>query len=87
MKENTRDPQSAYGSAVLYFFSGTGNSLRTAKKIASFLNVPGTTTINIRYSKYIIISKQNNPITGMIFPTHGFTAPWAVIRFALSLPR
>jgi len=23
----------------------------------------------------------------MIFPTHGFTAPWAVIRFALSLPR
>lgn len=80
--------QASYTSAAVYFFSGTGNSLRAAKNISSYLNIPARKLINIRYKKYFQIpEKTGTGIVGIVFPAHGFTAPWTVIRFALAMPR
>lgn len=84
MKTNTL----TCSSAIIYFFSGTGNSLRVAKKIASLISIPCHSLVNIRYKKYFNAADQTiSRITGFVFPVHGFTAPWAVMRFAASMPR
>lgn len=62
-------------------FSGTGNSLRAAHWFAGtgsdvrMLDGPGAT--ELRDGSMLLIAS----------PTHGFTAPWEVVRFVWSLPR
>lgn len=79
----------SYKKAVLYFMSGTGNSYR----VASWLNEKLIT--NDTDSAVRTIDRDNEAekltggvesLIGIIMPTHGFTAPWHVIRFALSMP-
>lgn len=71
----------------IYYWSGTGNSFRVARWLAEYgrknrhdcaLRLMGRATPPV----------ENNASTdiGLVFPTHGFTAPWHVIRFTLSLP-
>jgi len=33
------------------------------------------------------IGRGESALLGLVMPTHGFTAPWAMLRFALRLPR
>lgn len=74
---------------VIYFFTGTGNSYRVATWLVEHAEQTG-------YRATVSELAAANPreetggvqdILGIIGPTHGFTAPWAVIRFALRLPR
>lgn len=77
---------SFYTSLVIHVFSGTGNSLRVVDWLAGFFGRDR--------ARIVRIGKMGNPgqapgagsITGIVFPTHGFTAPWAVLRHALRLP-
>jgi ferredoxin len=61
-------------------FSGTGNTLRAARWFAGeggdvrTLDAPGATTL------------RDGAMLLLATPTHGFTAPWSVVRFAWSLP-
>lgn len=78
-----------FTNAVYYFFTGTGNSYR----VATWLN--DTSQRKGINSAVIAIQDANlkadfipgeNTVIGLVTPTHGFTSPWAVLRFAASLP-
>lgn len=72
---------------VLHVFSGTGNSLRAALWLKELFGAGITTLIHISKNYERMESPGNGTVTGLLFPTHGFTAPWAVIRHTLRLPR
>lgn len=61
-------------------FSGTGNTLRAARWFGGedadvrVLDAPGATTL------------RDGALLLLASPTHGFTAPWGVVRFAWNLP-
>lgn len=70
--------------------SGTGNTLRAANfakryvgKAGADVFVRGITESDPRTE---IVDKKNT-IVGLMFPTHGFTAPWVMIKFTFCLPR
>ena len=79
-----------YQHAVIYFWSGTGNSYRVATWLAEAAGEQGA-------AARVIPIGQGQPeaelhagpasLLGLVMPTHGFTAPWPMIRFALRLPR
>lgn len=79
-----------YESATIYYFSGTGNSYRTATWMEETAASQGTASSvkSIEQAKpEEEIGEVPRHLLGMVFPTHGFTAPWRVIYFALNLPR
>lgn len=81
--------------------SGTGNSFRTAVWAAEELKAADKTNVtplekaffkkpSERGSEPPLYENKKinqNTLTGIFYPTHGFTAPWAVFKFALSMPR
>jgi hypothetical protein len=74
-----------YKNAVIYFCSGTGNSYRVAiwlGKIAAE-NVLNSGVYSIDRSQPVQeIKGGSDSLLGLVFPTHGFTAPWQIIKFA-----
>jgi hypothetical protein len=84
-----RPEKPGYGKLAILFMSGTGNSYRNAKWIeaeaakrgleANMHLVPATHPVSI--------SLEQETLFGFVMPTHGFTAPWPMIKFALRLPR
>lgn len=78
-----------YSSIVIHFMSGTGNSFRAATWMAKIANKKGIASRLYQISKNYKESKlgdEAKSLLGIVFPTHGFTAPWQVIRYALHLP-
>ena len=75
---------------LLYFTSGTGNSYRLAQWFADTAVGKGMAA-DIRPIEKADpeseISDGENLTLGLFYPTHGFTAPWHMIRFVLRLPR
>jgi len=79
-----------YQEATLYFFTGTGNSYRVAVWMAGAARDAGAdVTVRPIESAHPAeeIGKGETMLLGLVMPTHGFTAPWAMLRFALRLPR
>jgi Pyruvate/2-oxoacid:ferredoxin oxidoreductase delta subunit len=78
-----------YRKLNLFFMSGTGNSYRMTKWIeaeaagrgreVSIGLVPATHPASV--------SADRETLWGFVMPTHGFTAPWPMIKFVLRLPR
>ena len=78
-----------YKSTIIYFMSGTGNSYRVAtwikdmairkKMRAEALPIPSN------HSKREVPAPHET-LVGIVMPTHGFTAPWHMIRFVRRLP-
>jgi len=78
-----------YKQAVLYFTTGTGNSFRAAKWLEQFAQELGAAVKLIRAEQADPREEINdNPetIIGLVMPTHAFTAPWHIIKFALRMP-
>ena len=78
-----------YQNAHIYFMSGTGNTYRVATWASEeFKNKNIKTQITpferANPIKEIILGEKT--LLGLFLPTHGFTAPWVMIRFALNLP-
>jgi len=79
-----------YEHARIRYWSGTGNTLRISKWAASFLEN------RVRHAS---VASMTNPDPGgptgtggdslllVLMPTHGFTAPWPVIKYCLRMPR
>ncbi len=63
---------------TVYFFSGTGISYRAATWLAGVFQG--------RVKPIGAAFEPEDGLLGLVFPTHGFTAPWTVVRFALGLP-
>lgn len=79
-----------YQDALFYVMSGTGNSHRVAAWLAEDVAAGGATARVVpldaaRPAEEVAAGPAH--LVGLAFPTHGFTAPWAVVRFALRLPR
>jgi ferredoxin len=78
-----------YHNAILYFMSGTGNSFRVTTWAVAELKNHSIPTRIIPFEKADPsqeIIPGDKSVVGLFLPTHGFTAPWVMIRFALSLP-
>jgi len=75
---------------TVYYWSGTGNSLRIARWACEKACEAGVDVLICPLSEAEPekeIPDSNDFLLTMVMPVHGFTAPWAVIRFALRLPR
>ena len=75
---------------VIYFCSGTGNSFRAANWMAEEARARGVAARIIPIEEARPeqeVSAGPEQLLGLAFPTHGFTAPWHMLRFLFSLPR
>lgn len=78
-----------FNNAVIYYMSGTGNSYRAAVRMGEAARNAGIDTRILPTNTALPneqIQSSTRQLVGIAFPTHGFTAPWHVIRFALGLP-
>jgi len=74
---------------AIHFMSGTGNSFRAATwmtEVATNKHISSNLNQILRYHKKFDLGGESNDLLGMVFPTHGFTAPWNVIKHVLQLP-
>lgn len=76
-----------YQRVQFYVSSGTGNSLRVAKWMQTVADVHGAVTDCELIDKKSKNTDSNADLFCIVTPTHGFTAPWSVIKFAIRLPR
>jgi ferredoxin len=79
-----------YREATVYFYTGTGNSYRVAVWMTDALADEGT-VVTLRPIDSAQAAKEIGDgapaFLGLVMPTHGFTTPWAMLRFAFGLPR
>jgi Pyruvate/2-oxoacid:ferredoxin oxidoreductase delta subunit len=81
--------QARYDQVTMYVFSGTGNTLRAAGWMAEAAEVGGVPATVHQVVAGCPPADPPGPshLVGLLAPTHGFTAPWCMIRFALRMPR
>lgn len=73
-------------SVGLHYMTGTGNTLRVARWMAEATAASGgTATLRSIGAEHPAL--EDAPMLGVLFPTHGFTAPWGVIKYVARLPR
>ncbi len=79
----------SYQTVTLYFMTGTGNSYRAATWIAEAAGRHGAQAelLPIGPQRPGVHPAGEGHLLGFLNPTHGFTAPWQMIRFVLGLPR
>jgi len=71
------------------FMSGTGNSYRAAKwaeKEANKRKIKSDVIPVNRFNCGKSFIRGKSAMIGLFYPTHGFTAPWPVIKLALKMP-
>lgn len=79
-----------YTTAVFYFLTGTGNSYRAACWMSEACQQKGVlaSAAPIQSAQpRAEIKPGSDTLLGLVTPTHGFTTPWLMLRFALRLPR
>jgi ferredoxin len=79
----------SYTNFLIYYFTGTGNSLRAAgwmAEVARRRGIPAQ-VIPVEGAHPNTEIQGSGQLLGLVGPTHAFTAPWCLIRFTLSLPR
>ncbi len=78
-----------YSSMTIDLMSGTGNSFRAASwmgEIARNNEMRSDLCQISKHHKNNNLPEKSDDLLGVVFPTHGFTAPWHVIRHVLHLP-
>jgi ferredoxin len=77
-----------YKFAKILYYSGTGNSYRAARWIEqAALESGASATLQSIYSPYPNDKDGGQTLAAFVCPTHGFIAPWPMVRFAMRLPR
>ncbi|MBI2522009.1 MAG: 4Fe-4S binding protein [Bdellovibrio sp.] len=79
----------AYSRICIYWFSGTGNALTVARWMAEYCEAAGYPTELIPMVQDGAISLPSCASKTLIiftFPTHGFCAPWLVLRYLWRFP-
>jgi Pyruvate/2-oxoacid:ferredoxin oxidoreductase delta subunit len=76
----------------LHYMTGTGNSLRVARWMQTAAEDAGAATSlhAIGASRPEAAASRADSaasMIGVLFPTHGFTAPWGAIKYVARLPR
>jgi ferredoxin len=70
--------------------SGTGNSYRVSAWMGELAEKTGSNTevLSAKNRKPAKDKKNGkNSLLGIVFPTHGFTMPWHILKFVCRLPR
>ena len=80
----------AYKNTTIFFMSGTGNSYRVSKWLGEIAAKKGSqsTVVAAKHNdemKKVKHGKDN--LIGIVFPAHGFTMPWHILKFVCRLPR
>jgi len=81
---NELNKRSVYEKLVLYYQSGTGNSYRTAVWMAEATQKAGLPVelIPIHLANPVKELTDNaKSLVGFVSPTHGFIAPWSMLKF------
>ncbi len=78
----------AYKKLIVFYFSGTGNALRTAEWICKEAKETGLETqlVNIEKGTFDFASIDKQSLIGICSPTHGFNLPPLVIDFLFKIP-
>jgi len=79
----------AYEKLQLFYQSGTGNSYRVAVWMAEAARQSGMSAelIPIHQADLVQdIPDDPHTLTGFVSPTHGFIAPWSMLKFLARLP-
>lgn len=75
---------------AVYFTSGTGNAYRVCRRLTTLARKKGA-TVDLKpieaFAGRQVTLRNPTDILVLGMPTHGFTAPWHLIKFALRLPR
>ncbi|MDP8225869.1 MAG: EFR1 family ferrodoxin [Candidatus Lernaella stagnicola] len=80
----------AYTDLRVFFMSGTGNSQRVARWLGEHAAGAGCRVAVAPIEEPVPeeqLGSDSEQLVGLVFPTHAFTAPLHMIRFALRLPR
>lgn len=78
-----------YQSMIIYFMSGTGNSYRVATWMKDLAIQKGMRAEALPITSGHADKVNRAPheaLIGIVMPTHGFTAPWHMIRWVRRLP-
>ncbi len=81
--------ETPFRTLSLFVFSGTGNAFRAATWLLERAQAAGVeTTLRSTNEPGDLAALPRGPehLLGLLSPTHGFTAPWHVIKFACRLP-
>jgi ferredoxin len=76
-----------YAAVDLVVWSGTGNTRHVADRIAREARLQGAAA---HISPVTSVREERVPgrmLLGLLAPTHGFTAPWPIVKAALTLPK
>lgn len=75
--------------STIFYLSGTGNTLQVALWMAETMTRKGTSTTTraIEQARPDEELSSTAEYLGIGMPTHGFTLPWAMLKFLLRLPR
>ncbi len=74
---------------ILFYMSGTGNTLRVAQWLAAQARARGLTAEvhDVETARVAPLARpERGDLLGVLMPTHAFTAPWPVLRFVLRAP-
>ncbi len=78
-----------YDHLLVYYFTGTGNSYRAATWLVETARRREIDAQCVPMDSAQVqdeMTGKANQLVGLVGPTHGFTAPWWMIHFALCLP-
>lgn len=81
---------SNYENSSIYYLSGTGNTFRvaiwTGEELESH-NIKARIEPFNKANPTADVNPGEKTLLGLLLPTHGFTAPWVMIKFAFKLPK
>jgi len=83
--DNARVDACVYDTVELVVWSGTGNSRRVAERVAASARAGGAVAA-VRAAASDAPPVPGRRLLGLLGPTHGFTAPWPLVRAAITLP-
>src|SRR3989339_160426 len=74
---------------IIFYFSGTGNALSASQWMIEEAQAMGldamlVPVVNSSDFDFKLIDEKT--LVGFTFPTHGFCAPWAMLKFILNFP-
>jgi len=76
----------AYDAVDMMVWSGTGNTLHVAERIAEAARAQGTAARVLEAGSGSEAEPVRRRLLGLLAPTHGFTAPWPLVKTALTQP-
>lgn len=73
--------------AIIYYFSGTGNTLKACQRFQSSLQTHGVQCELHSVTGSSVPSPSDFDLVGFAYPVHAFNAPYVMYKFVRELPK